>query len=52
MAESWGRDLKPPVDGLFHGIFGFGAFFMYHNFKNQIDAWESTVQSRVLNELL
>ena len=45
MAESWGRDLKPPVDGLFYEIFGFGTFFRYHNFKNEIDAWETTVYS-------
>ena len=46
MAESWGRDLKPLVDGLFYEIFGFGTFFRYHNFKNKIDAWETTVQCR------
>ena len=43
MAESWGRDLKPPVHGWLQEIFGFGTFFRYHNFKNKIDAWETTV---------
>ena len=43
MSESQGRDLKPPVDGMFYEIFGFGTFFRYHNFQNEIDAWESTV---------
>ena len=46
MAESWGRGLKPPVDGLFYEIFGFGSFFRYHYFKNEIDAWENTVPRR------
>ena len=45
MSESRGRDLKPPVDGMFYEIFGFGTFFRYHNFQNEIDAWESTVNS-------
>ena len=45
MSESQGRDLKPPVDGMFYDIFGFGTFFRYHNFQNEIDAWESTVPS-------
>ena len=44
MSESQGRDLKPPVDGMFYEIFGFGTFFRHHNFKNEIDAWETTVQ--------
>ena len=44
MSQSRGRDLKPPVDGMFHEIFGFGTFFRYHNFQNEIDAWESTVE--------
>ena len=43
MAEIWGRDLKPPVDGLFYWVFGFGTFFRYHSFKIEIDAWETTV---------
>ena len=47
MAEIWGRDLKPPVDGLFYQIFGFGTFFRYHNFKIEIDAWETTVQLKI-----
>ena len=44
MSESQGRDLKPPVDGMFYDNFGFGTFFRYHNFQNEIDAWESTVR--------
>ena len=51
MSESQGRDLKPPVDGMFYEIFGFGTFFRYHNFQNEIDAWESTVQWIVINIL-
>ena len=43
MAESWGRDLKPPVNGWLYEIFGFGTFFRYLDFKNKIDAWETTV---------
>ena len=31
-------------------IFGFGSFFRYHNFKNEIDAWETTVQNDPLSE--
>ena len=56
MSQSQGRDLKPPVDGMFYDIFGFGTFFRYHNFQNEIDAWESTVRgvidlpSRQINE--
>ena len=51
MAESWGRDLKPLVDGLFYEIFGFGTFFRYHNFKNEIDAWEITVPRDIIRLL-
>ena len=43
MAEIWGRDLKPPVDGLFYWIFGFGTFFRYHDFKHEIDTWDPNV---------
>ena len=43
MSESRGSDLKPSADGIFYEIFGFGTFFRYRNFKNEIDAWESTV---------
>ena len=43
MSESQGRDLKPPEDGMFYENFEFGTFFRYHNFQNEIDAWESTV---------
>ena len=45
MSESQGRDLKPPEDGMFYENFGFGTFFWYHNFHNEIDAWKSTVQN-------
>ena len=45
MSESQGRDLKPPEDGMFYENFGFGTFFWYHDFQNEIDAWESTVES-------
>ena len=45
MSESQGRDLKPPEDGMFYENFGFGTFFWYHNFQNEIDAWESTVHN-------
>ena len=49
MSQSRGsRDLKPPVDGMFHEIFGFGTFFRYHNFQNEIDAWESTVLRQIM----
>ena len=44
MSETQGRDLKPSVDGIFYETFGFGTFFRYHNFQNEIDAWESTVK--------
>ena len=44
MSESQGRDLKPPEDGMFSKNFGFGTFFWYHDFQNEIDAWESTVE--------
>ena len=44
MSESQGRDLKPPLDGIFYEFFGFGTFLRYHNFQNEIDAWESTVK--------
>ena len=45
MAESWGRILRPLVDGLFYEFFVFGTFFGYHDFQNEIDAWETTVPS-------
>ena len=47
MSESQGRDLKPPVDGMFCEIFEFGTFFRYHNFQNEIDAWESIVHKQL-----
>ena len=48
MSESRGKDLKPPVDGMFYDNFWFGTFFRYHNFQNEIDAWESTVPWRYM----
>ena len=52
MAEILGRDLKPLVDGLFYENFGFGTFFWYHNFQHEIDAWESTVDCRLVGKTL
>ena len=49
MAESWGRDLKPLVDGLFYEIFG--TILRYHNFKNEIGAWKTTEQKDESNKL-
>ena len=46
MAESWDNGLKTPVNGLLHKNFEFRSLFWYHNFQNQIDTWETTVQSR------
>ena len=43
MAESQGKGLKTPVNGLFHENFEFGPLFKYDNFQNQIDTWETTV---------
>ena len=48
MSQSRGRDLKPLVDGMFYEIFRYGTFFRYHNFQNEIDAWESTVPWYIL----
>ena len=48
MSESRGRDLKPPVDDIFYEILGFWTFFRYHNFQNEIDAWESTVSWTII----
>ena len=44
MAESWGNGLKTPVNGLLHDKFQFGPLFRHHNFQNQINTWETTVQ--------
>ena len=52
MSESWGRDLQPTVDGIFYDFFGFGTFFRYHNLENEIDAWESTVDCRLVGKTL
>ena len=52
MSQSRVRDLKPPVDGMFYEIFGFGTFFRYHNSQNEIDAWESTVRAVIIFHLL
>ena len=43
MAESWGKGLKPPVNGSLHKNFEFGRSFGYHDFQNQIGTWETTV---------
>ena len=43
MAESQGKGLKTPVNGLLRKNFGFGPLFGYHNFQNEIDTWETTV---------
>ena len=45
MAESWANGLKTPVNGLLQKKFNFGPLFGYHNFQNQIDTWETTVQT-------
>ena len=42
MAKSQNRDLKPLVDGTsFLGGWRVWNLFWYHNFKNEIDAWET-----------
>ena len=43
MAESQGKGLKTPVNGLFHKNFEFEPLFGYDNFQNKIDTWETTV---------
>ena len=43
MAESQGKGLKTPVNGLFHENFEFGPLLGYDNFQNEIDTWETTV---------
>ena len=47
MAESQGKGLKTPVNGLFHKNFEFGPSFGYDNFQNKIDTWETTVWYRI-----
>ena len=44
MAESWDNGLKTPLNGLLHKNFEFGPLFGCHNFQNQIDTWETTVE--------
>ena len=44
MAESQGKGLKTPVNGLFHKNFEFEPLFGYDNFQNKIDTWETTVR--------
>ena len=46
MAESQGKGLKTPVNGLFHKNFEFEPLFGYDNFQNKIDTWETTVERR------
>ena len=41
MAESQGKGLKTPVNGLFHKNFEFEPLFGYDNFQNKIDTWET-----------
>ena len=43
MAESQGKGLKTPVNGLFHKNFEFEPLFGYDNFQNEIDTWDTTV---------
>ena len=43
MAESQGKGLKTPVNGLFHEKFQFGPLLGYDNFQNEIDTWQTTV---------
>ena len=43
MAESQGKGLKTPVNGLFHKNFEFEPLFGCDNFQNKIDTWETTV---------
>ena len=45
IVEIWDIGLKTPVNGLLLRNFKFGPLFGYHNFQNQIDTWETTVQS-------
>ena len=47
MAESQGKGLKTPVNGLFHKNFEFEPLFGYDNFQNKIDTWETTVYGGV-----
>ena len=44
MAGSWGNGLKTPVNDSLHKNFKFGPLFGYHNFENQINTWETTVE--------
>jgi len=48
MAESQGKGLKTPVNGLFHENFEFEPLLGYDNFQNEIDTWETTVQSELV----
>ena len=45
MAESQGKGLKTPVNGLFQENFEFGPLLGYDNFQNEIDTWETTGQT-------
>ena len=49
MAESQGKGLKTPVNGLFHKNFEFEPLFGYDNFQNKIDTWETTVLTKALH---
>ena len=48
MAGSWGNGLKTPVNDLLHKNFKLQPLFGYHNFQNQINTWETTVQNRIV----
>ena len=48
MAESQGKGLKTPVNGLFRENFEFGPLLGYDNFQNAIDTWETTVEGDIV----
>ena len=52
MAESQGKGLKTPVNGLFHENFEFGPLLGYDNFQNEIDTWQTTVCRSAWNCLI
>ena len=52
MAESQGKGLKTPVNGLFHKNFEFEPLFGYDNFQNKIDTWETTVDCAFVENAL
>ena len=52
MAGSWGNGLKTPVNDLLHKNFKLQPLFGYHNFQNQIDTWETTVECEFYKNLI